>query len=155
MKIRFSKLNPRAVVPKQMKPGDAGFDLTAIAVEHHTDSVVPYINYEFGLAVEIPEGYVGLLFPRSSISDKDLMLTNSVGVIDSGYRGPLSARFKSPVQFKNIHMDAIQYKVGDRVAQLVIVPYLSAEMEEVPYEDLSKTERGQGGFGSTNVKIEV
>jgi dUTP pyrophosphatase len=146
MKVKFAKLHPEAVTPKTAKIGDAGFDLTAISYEYIKDAPVPYYCYEFGLAVEIPEGYVGLLFPRSSVSNKDLMLTNCVGVVDSGYRGPLSARFKT-THFKGElpHL----YQSGERVVQMVIVPYLQAQFEEVSYDELTKTERGQGGFGSS------
>ena len=146
MRVKFSKLHAEAVTPKQSKVGDAGFDLTAISYEYVQNAVVPYYNYEFGLAVEIPTGYVGLLFPRSSVSNKDLSLTNCVGVVDSGYRGPLSARFRT-THFKGEapHL----YKAGERVVQLVIVPYLQADFEEVPYDELTKSDRGTGGFGST------
>jgi dUTP pyrophosphatase len=146
MKVRFSKLDERAVTPKSARPGDAGYDLTAISYEYVANADVPYYNYDFGLSIEVPFGYVGLLFPRSSISNKDLMLTNCVGVLDSGYRGPISARFKT-THFKGEipHL----YKAGERVAQLVIVPYLQAEFEEVPYSELSVTERSTGGFGSS------
>lgn len=146
MKVKFSKLHPEAVTPTSAKKGDAGFDLTAISYNWVQNADVPYYNYEFGLAVEIPDGYVGLLFPRSSVSNKDVMLTNCVGVVDSGYRGPLSARFKT-THFKG-ELPKI-YKAGERVVQLVIVPYLKAEFEEVSYDELSKTERGDGGFGSS------
>jgi dUTP pyrophosphatase len=146
MKVRFSKLHPEAVVPSYSKPGDAGLDLTAVSYKYVANAEVPYYSYEFGLVIEIPEGYVGLIFPRSSVSNKDLMLTNCVGVIDSGYRGPLTARFKT-THFKG-ELPKL-YQAGERVAQLVIVPYVQAQIEEVPYEELSVTERGNGGFGST------
>jgi len=148
MKVRFSKLDPKAVTPTQAKNGDAGYDLTAISYEYVPNAYVPYYNYEFGLAVEIPQGYVGLLFPRSSISNKDQMLTNCVGVLDSGYRGPLSARFKT-THFKG-ELPKI-YASGERVMQLVIVQYLQADFEEVPYEQLSITDRSVGGFGSSGI----
>lgn len=146
MKVKFAKLDELAVSPKTAKAGDAGFDLTAISRTFISEGEVSYWNYDFGLAVEIPEGYVGLLFPRSSISKKNLMLTNCVGVVDSGYRGPLSARFKTVKPSTNM---PIVFEVGDRVAQLVIIPYLQAEFEEVSYKDLTETERGNGGFGSS------
>lgn len=146
MKIKFTKLNPEAVTPKAGSAGAAGYDLTAISYNYVSNAAVPYYNYEFGLAVEIPEGYVGLLFPRSSVSNKDLMLTNCVGVIDSDYRGPLSARFKT-THFKG-ELPNI-YKAGERVVQLVVVPFQRLEFEEVSNEELTKTERNTGGFGST------
>ena len=80
MKIKIKKLHENAIIPKYAKPGDAGMDLTAISISKDN---VGNITYHTGLAVEIPQGYVGLLFPRSSISKKQQFLTNSVGVIDS------------------------------------------------------------------------
>ena len=101
------------------------------------------IVYGTGLAVEIPEGMVGLVFPRSSIRDKDLVLSNSVGVIDSGYRGEIMATFN----LKNPWSPDDVYKVGDRIAQLVIMPVPLAHYVEV--DELSETERGKEGHGST------
>lgn len=139
--VKFAKLHPDAVIPSYSKPGDNGLDLTAISYSYEGK----YHNYEFGLAVEIPVGYVGLIFPRSSISNTDLVLSNSVGVIDSSYRGPLSARFKglrnSPV------LDG--YDVGDRVAQLVILPCPKITVFESTPEALSKTSRGSDAYGSS------
>lgn len=139
MKVKIKKLHPDAVIPKYAKPGDAGMDLTAVSVEdeYYNGNVV----YNTGLAFEIPEGYVGLLFPRSSNSKKGLLLSNSVGVIDSGYRGEVSFKFK----VLNSSMGV--YKVGERIGQILIVPYPQIEFEEV--EELSETERGTGGYGST------
>jgi dUTP pyrophosphatase len=136
MKIKIKKLHPKAVIPNYSKPGDAGMDLviTSIINENKED-----ISYGFGISLEIPEGYVGLVFPRSSIRKYDLFLTNAVGVIDSGYRGELQATFKKIGQ----HV----YEVGDRGAQIMILPYPQIQFEEV--EELSNTERGEGGFGST------
>jgi dUTP pyrophosphatase len=98
------------------------------------------VTYNTGLAIEIPEGHVGLLFPRSSISKTVLSLANSVGVIDSGYRGSIMFKFRYPEE-------GMVYDVGDRVGQIIIMPYPTIEFEET--EELSSTERGQGGFGST------
>ena len=92
--------------------------------------------------MEIPKGYVGLVFPRSSIRNQDLILSNCVGVIDSGYRGELQATFK-----KTNGLDSLKYKVGERGAQIVILPYPQIRMIES--NELSNTERGEGGFGST------
>ncbi len=144
MKVKFKKLSDKAVIPFYAKPGDAGLDLTAVSYNYESNVGIPYYNYNFDLAVEIPEGYVGLIFPRSSISNKDMQLANCVGVIDSGYRGPLSARFKT-IQHRG-EMPVI-YKFGEKVAQLVILPCVQAELEEV--KELSNTERGSGGFGSS------
>ena len=137
MTIKFKKLHPAAVIPKIAKVGDAGADLTAI--EKEMDNYSGQIIYRTGIAVEIPEGHVGLIFPRSSIYKTSLSLTNSVGVIDSGYRGELTFRFRGYYQ--------VAYNVGDRIGQLVILPLPLVEYEEV--EELSTTERGEDGFGST------
>ena len=136
MQVKIKKLHPKAVIPNYSKPGDAGMDLviTSIINENKED-----ISYGFGISLEIPEGYVGLVFPRSSIRKYDLFLTNAVGVIDSGYRGELQATFKKT----GLH----KYEIGDRGAQIMILPYPEIEFEEV--EELSNTERGEGGFGST------
>lgn len=138
-----------AVSPSYAKAGDAGMDLTAV-----TSSVDDMGNYCYGtgIAVEIPDGHVGLIFPRSSICKTNLTLSNSVGVIDSGYRGEISFKFRPTIGTWVEANDSLKgvpdlYKVGDRVGQLVIVPYLSVSLEEA--EDLNETERGSGGFGST------
>lgn len=141
IKVKIKKLHPNAVIPQYSKPGDAGLDLTAVEILDKHDL---QITYDIGLSVEIPEGYVGLIFPRSSIRHKDLYLSNSVGVIDSGYRGNLQATFNKIETFDNIKH---WYAVGDRVAQMIIIPYPQIEFEEV--EELSDTERGTGGFGSS------
>jgi len=137
--VKVKKLDSSAVVPTYSKVGDAGMDLTITKeIENTTFSV----SYGFGIAMEIPKGFVGLIFPRSSIRNQDLILSNCVGVIDSGYRGELQATFK-----KTNGLDSIKYKVGERGAQIVILPYPTIYMTEVP--ELSNTERGDGGFGST------
>lgn len=139
MKVKIKKIHENAVIPKYAKPGDAGLDLVA------TSRVISggYIEYGTGLAFEIPEGHVGLLFPRSSIYKKDFSLCNSVGVIDSGFRGEVTFKFKN--YYTNYKIRT--YDVGDRIGQIIIIPYPQIEFEEV--EELSDTERGTGGFGST------
>jgi len=141
MKVRVKKLSKNAVIPSYAKAGDAGMDFTAIAMEVNKD----YIEYFTGIAVEIPEGHVGLIFPRSSISKTNLTLSNSVGVIDSGYRGEIKFRFRFPegMPFPMVR----RYSEGDRIGQLIIMPYPQIEMEEV--SELSDTDRGDGGFGSS------
>jgi len=134
--IKIKKLHPNAIIPEYAKIGDAGLDLTAVDFE----VTGLHITYKTGLAIAIPEGFVGLLFPRSSVYKTGQYLTNSVGVIDSGYRGEIMLKFTRP------ELDS-QYKVGDRVGQLIIMPYPQVKFEEV--EDLGTTDRGQGGFGST------
>ena len=138
MKVKVKKINEAAVIPQYAKEGDAGLDLTATSRRMGSKG---FIEYGTGLAVEIPAGYVGLVFPRSSISKIKMTLTNSVGVIDSGYRGEIKLRFKPANVGNGI------YDVGDRVGQLVIIPYPQIELEEV--DDLDETDRGDGGFGSS------
>jgi dUTP pyrophosphatase len=152
MEVRIKKLNPNAIIPSYAKNGDAGMDLVATSIISDTPE---QITYGIGLALEIPEGFVGLVFPRSSIRKTGLQLSNSVGVIDSGYRGELQATFNkvfgSERMYDEIKVKEIQsneyYKVGDRIAQIMIIPYPPIEFVEV--EELSNTERGEGGFGST------
>lgn len=139
--VKVKKLVPEAVVPSYSKPGDAGMDLT---ITREIENTTFAVSYGFGLAMEIPKGYVGLIFPRSSVRNTDLILSNCVGVIDSGYRGELQATFK-----KTSGLDSIKYKVGDRGAQIMIIPYPQVKMTEV--DNLSNTERGTGGFGSTGL----
>ena len=137
MKIKIKKLSPDAVIPTYAKDGDAGMDLviTSIITRNEGD-----VTYGFGIALEIPKGFVGLVFPRSSIRKTDLILSNSVGVIDSGYRGEIQATFKT-TGFRP------KYEVGDSGAQIMIIPHPPIEFDEV--DELTNTERGEGGFGST------
>lgn len=165
--IKIKKLNERAVIPQYAKLGDAGMDVYAIGINVTDD----YIEYDTGLSFEVPEGYVMLIFPRSSNSKMDLLLANSVGVLDSGYRGPLKLRYKRNYRIENIPDEDTSFKhtttsivnyncandyqwnackwynVGDRVGQIMILPYPQINFIEV--NELSDTERGSGGFGST------
>ncbi len=140
MKVKVKKLHTNAVAPKFGKPGDAGADLTATSIDTSRGGQVVYGT---GIAVEIPEGMVGLVFPRSSVRNFPLIMSNSVGVIDSGYRGEVMVTFNltSKEWFSDL------YKVGDRIAQLVIMPVPLIEYMIV--DELSETERGTGGHGST------
>jgi dUTP pyrophosphatase len=147
MKIKIKKLHEDAVIPKYAKQGDAGLDLTAISVSMFEAGAVLYVEYGTGLAVEIPEGYVGLIFPRSSLSKTTLVMANHVGVIDSGYRGEIKFRFKDVTDTANEFNEPVIYNVGDKIGQLIVIPYPSVEFEEV--EELTESERGLGGFGST------
>jgi len=140
VKVKIKKLVSEAIIPQYSKPGDAGLDLVATYIKIEDHQNYGYYEYGTGLALEIPEGYAGLIFPRSSISNTGMILTNSVGVIDSGYRGEVRVRFKYVKGTKS-------YEVGDKIAQLIIIPYPIVEFEEV--EELSNTDRGDGGFGST------
>jgi len=136
MKVKIKKLHPDAVIPKYAKNSDAGLDLTAISRSKEYD----IFTFGTGLSVEIPEGHVGLIYPRSSIYRTDLRLSNSVGVIDSGYRGEILLKFNI-----NPHNSDAFYTVGERIGQLIILPYPKIEFIEV--DELSETDRGQGGFG--------
>lgn len=146
MVVRFKKLSDKAKIPTRAHKTDAGYDLscTSITTEVGEDAKL-VIVYHTDIAIEIPEGYVGLIFPRSSIYKKSLTLTNSVGVIDSGYRGEIIAKFKT-----NTDVVPSVYKEGERFAQLIIMPYLSIEFEEA--EELSEADRGDNSFGSTGDK---
>ena len=149
MKIKIKKIPAGATLPSYSKEGDAGLDFTAVEISRDN---VGNITYHTGLAVEIPQGCVGLLFPRSSISKKQQFLTNCVGVIDSGYRGEIMAKFKPVMGTYDTILDLFEsneYQVGDRIVQMIIIPYPQIEFEEV--EELSSSERGHGGFGSTNI----
>ena len=137
VKIKFKKLNKRAEIPFYAKDGDAGMDLIATTLVR----TGKFSEYGTDLAVEIPRGYVGLLFPRSSISNTDHFLRNSVGVIDSGYRGEIKLRMSIPA------LGEKEYIMGDKVGQLIIMKLPWVEIEEV--DELSDTDRAEGGFGST------
>lgn len=142
MDVKIKKLVEGAIIPKYAKIGDAGMDLTATSKWYDDDNNVCYGT---GIAMEIPKGYVGLVFPRSSNAKQDLILSNSVGVIDSGYRGEITFKFKL-VEDRHLAKD---YNVGDRVGQIIIMPYPIIEFVEV--EELTKTERGDGGYGSSGI----
>lgn len=140
MQVKIKKLHENAVIPSYAKHGDAGMDLTAISKScDDRDNFV----YGTGLAFEIPNGYVGLVFPRSSNSKQYLLLSNSVGVIDSGYRGEVILKFKRTLQ-----LYVKGYEIGDRIGQIIIMPYPKIEFIEV--NELSSSDRGVGGFGSTD-----
>jgi dUTP pyrophosphatase len=139
MELKIKKLVPEAILPTYAKPGDLGLDLTATSYTYDRDLGV--ISYGTGLAVEIPKGFVGLLFPRSSVYRTGLTMTNSVGVVDQGYRGELIVKFSWDKE-----SPGTPYNVGDRVAQLVMIPALQIDLTE---SELSDSDRGAGGFGST------
>lgn len=140
LEVKFKKLNPNAELPEYAKKGDAGLDLKATSIEYSKE-LKCYV-YGTGLAVEIPEGYVGLIFPRSSIRKYGLALTNCVGVVDSGYRGEIMATFRP--QYEG---SGKVYKVGDKICQLIIMPY--PLIKPIEATELSKTERGENGHGSS------
>lgn len=140
MEIRFKKLSETAVAPFQGSKFAAGFDLTVDELEFSNDQ----IKYNSNIAVEIPEGYVGLLFPRSSVYKHHILLTNSVGVIDSDYRGPIKAVFQRE---EAIRYKISGYRIGERFAQLIIVQ--NPSVKYIESDTLSETERGDKGYGST------
>lgn len=180
MKIKIKKLNDKAVIPTYAHATDAGLDLTATSIKRDFENDV--FIYRTGLAIEIPEGYVGLLFPRSSNRNTEAYMTNHVGVIDAGYRGEIMVCYKNRTvtniadeisdiatdfydskaipdefaadnymveQISEINRNAVKqpYNVGDRIAQLIIIPYPHIEFEEV--DELSDSDRGANGYGST------
>ena len=143
MNIKIKKLHPDAVIPHKAYPSDAGFDLWAVT-DFKTDEDGNAV-YGTGLAFEIPEGYAGFVFPRSSISKKDLIMANCVGVIDAHYRGEVTVKCKliAPIKHDEYHV----YKKGERVGQMIIMPVPEVEFEVV--DMLSETDRGKDGYGST------
>lgn len=160
MKVKFKKLSENAVMPKKAHPTDAGFDL--VATSRELDDM-GNIVYGTGLAVEIPDGYVGLAFPRSSVSKYNLVMANSTGIIDAHFRGEMKFKFKPTLHaWENIDEEGnyeilvggfhdaeavTPYAVGDRIAQLIIMPIPEIEFEEA--DELTVTDRGAGGYGST------
>lgn len=140
LKVNIKKLVSHAYLPTKGSSDAAGFDL--VAIDCYKDHDYKFIEYGTGLAVEIPKGYMGLIFPRSSISKTPHTLANSVGVIDSDYRGEVKLRMRYEDEREDM-----EYGFGDRVGQLVIIPYPEVSFEEV--DSLSDTQRGNGGFGST------
>jgi dUTP pyrophosphatase len=166
MKVKIKRLHPDAIIPKYAKKGDAGLDLTAVTIEPSSAGI---LTVGTGLAVEIPEGYFGMIVPRSSIYKTNSRLVNCVGIIDSGYRGELMFKFEiSPTSaFMVGQMDhlslggksviredavleyvasQVDYEIGDRVGQLLIMPYPAVEFVE---GDLEDSDRGGNGFGSS------
>lgn len=137
MKIKFKKLTENAVMPSKAHPTDAGFDVVATNRTYQGGCFV----YSTGIALELPKDYVAFLFQRSSVSKMGLMLANCVGVIDSGYRGELIFKFRP------LNDHPMLYNIGDKIGQIVIQKLPNIELVEA--KELNKTERGDGGFGST------
>lgn len=138
MQVSFKKLSENAVAPIKGTIGSAGFDLVATS-KRVTEK---YIEYGTGLSFEIPENHLGLLFQRSSVSNKDLSLSNAVGVLDSDYRGEVTFRYR----YKNL--DDI-YNIGDKIGQLIVIPY--PKVNFIESKELTSTVRGAGGYGSTGL----
>lgn len=145
MQLKLMKLSENAKIPTYASKASAGADLYAL-----TDGEVTFQSGETklihtGIALEIPQGYVGLIYARSGLATKrGLAPANKVGVIDSDYRGEIM------VALHNHSAIPQSIENGERIAQLVIAPYLNAEFLQV--EALCETERGEGGFGSTGKK---
>lgn len=168
--LKLKKLYKDVPTPKYATDGSAGIDLTAMSRFYDKNGNVCYGT---GIAVEIPQGYVGLLFPRSSITKKDIFVKNSVGVIDSDYRGEIMLKcapclgygnlfsidknedFRYGIStdqdyFENINYTDYyheNYNIGDKCCQLVIIPIPKVVIHLV--DELSETERGIGGYGHT------
>lgn len=144
MEIKFKKLSHKAVMPSKAHKTDAGFDLTTTGITTELNECGQLvIVYHTDLALEIPEGYFAQLMPRSSIAKKSLRLTDSCGVIDSGYRGEIIAKFIATTDV----VPAV-YKVNDKFAQLVILPV--PDVEFVESDSLSESDRADGGYGSSD-----
>ena len=141
MQVRFQKRHPDATMPTQGTPGSAGYDMTAVSMERKNDLIV----YDTGIAIEIPAGYVGLVFQRSSVYKTGLMLCNAVGVIDSDYRGSISFVYRNLLGVGG--RDCAHYGIGDRIGQIVFMPVPKVELVES--DVLTETARGAGGYGST------
>lgn len=142
MKVKIKLLHERAKMPTKAHDLDAGFDLTAI-----TKGVDDFGNFVYGtgIAVRIPDNNVGLIFQRSSVSKKNMILTNAVGVIDAGYIGEITFKFK-PLAHA-VHTSAKPYDIGERIGQLIILPIPSIEFELS--DDLGDSDRGTGNYGSS------
>lgn len=142
LNVIFKKLHENAKIPTYAMEGDAGMDLTITEILSETEKD---ITYGYGIAIAIPRGYLGLILPRSSVRKKDLILSNGIGLIDSAYRGEIMSTFKKFT--KSGKSLSLTYSVGDRAAQIVIIPYPKITFVEV--DELPGTERGSGGFGHT------
>ena len=167
--IKIKKLTPEAVIPKKAHYNDAGYDMIATSIEH----TEKYIQYGTGIAMEIPDGMVGLIFPRSSVTNKDLMLKNCVGVIDAGYRNEISFRFYKIIveeklnrfeeydttngYLKTLEGKALKYKfekdqdiykIKDKIGQIIFLKLPNISFIET--NKLNDSERGKGGYGSTD-----
>ncbi|GAB3303514.1 dUTP diphosphatase [Hymenobacter tenuis] len=152
--IKIQLLHPNATLPSKAHPSDACFDVVAVSITREVD----YIEYGLGFATEIPEGWQGLVYPRSSISKYNLALANGVAVIDADYRGEWKVRFRQTLKEDRQYMDEgayystikpgnTIYKVGDKVAQIQFQRVPEVAFERVG--SLPDSTRGTGGFGST------
>lgn len=145
MKVKFKKLHPEAVIPTKAEDGSNGYDL--VGVTERIDTEGRFVEYDTGIALELPKNFAALVLPRSSVTNKDIILGNGVGLIDASYRGSITFRFKNL-----IGGGVRKYKVGDRIGQLIVIHTNEIEFEEA--QDLSETKRGTGSYGSTNKQEE-
>ena len=145
--IKFTKLTPWAQAPVQGSAGAAGWDLHADAENHDRIAIAPgeVKKISTGIAIALPKGTFGAIYARSGLATKrGLAPANKVGVIDSDYRGPVIVALKN-------ESNEIQYiEHGERIAQIVVQPYVCVGFEET--ENIGTTARGKGGFGSTGLK---
>jgi len=143
MRLPVQRLDPRAVLPARVHPGDAGLDLCAL--EPLTIPAGERAKVRTGLAIELPAGHAGLVLPRSGLAARHgIALVNAPGLIDEGYRGELQVLLLNTDREATFTLSA-----GDRIAQLVVVPVVAAEALEV--DELAPAARGDAGFGSTGV----
>lgn len=145
MEIKIKKLNENAIIPTRGSEQAAGYDLYACIPERILINPHKTVKIGTGLSIEIPDGYFGAIFARSGLATKQgIRPANCVGVCDSDYRGEYIVALHNDTDIPKTIIP------GERIAQLVVMPYLPIEFEEV--EELSETKRGEGGFGSTGTK---
>ena len=143
MKIKIKRLNDKAIIPTRGSEQSAGYDLYAVTEDIVQIAPHSTVMVSTGISIEIPEGYFGGVFARSGLaSKKGLRPANCVGVCDSDYRGEYM------VALHNDTDELMEIQSHERIAQLIVLPYLTVEFEEV--DELSDTQRGSGGFGSTD-----
>lgn len=157
MEVKIVKLSPDAIIPTRGSEGSAGYDIYASSHPSFStaENGVIQVRYETGIAMEIPKGYFGQIAPRSSIFKTYLRQVNPPGVIDSDYRGHIGFNFDyigpedylSEGRINRLLEVGKLYSKGDRIGQLILVPYASQEFKLVT--QLNETTRGSGGFGST------
>ena len=144
MTIKYKKLSETAVAPVKAHDTDAGWDLTVSRITSEINECGQLLLvYHTDLAIEIPDGYFAALVQRSSVSRKSISLCNAIGVIDSGYRGEVTGKFRNTTDV----VPAL-YNPGEKFAQLLILPVPDVQFEEA--DQLSETDRGEGGYGSTD-----
>ncbi len=156
MQIKVEKIKPSGKLPVRAEEGSVGLDCFVDSIEVEDGALV----YKLGIAVEPPEGFFTMLVPRSSITKKEWVFGNSVGIIDPSYRGELQVRLRpigtvfllneeGIITSQHNKRQELPYQVGDRIAQLVVLPIVKVAVEEGP---LTRTLRNTGGFGSTGKK---